>query len=350
MKWKACFAPSVTQMHQNSIVTSANPNGRIVTLGELLVDLIPTDAGGRIAAPGTVLKTASGSAGICACAAALLGADSGFLGKVGRDALSRMVYDTIAGMGVDCSRVVRSDEGQIGLAFLEYLEDGKRNYQYYRSNSVGSRYAAEELDRSYLASAYALHFPGMLLELSEQMRGASLEAARIVKASGVLLSFDPNIRFEMWQSPAAQARLRQVLAMADVVAPTLEEGRIITGETSIGAVLRALHGMGPAVVALTRDKDGAVLSAGGQVVFCDGIDVPVADPTGAGDTFDAALLCALQRNMPLEEAALFCNCAGTLVVTRRGAIGPALPTRAEVEAFAAQKPCAVRTVPLQELE
>lgn len=332
------------------MVRSANPAGRILTLGELLVDLIPLEDGGRIAAPGAVLKTASGSAGICACAAALLGARSGFLGKVGVDALSRMVYDTLVESGVDCSRVVVSPEGQIGLAFLEYLPDGRRNYQYYRSGSVGSRYAAQDLDRAYLAGAYALHFPGMLLELSEPMREASMEAARLAREAGVLVSFDPNLRVELGRSAEAEARMMRALSLADVIAPTLEEGRAITGRRSVGDVLRALHALGPSVVALTRDKDGAVLSIGGQVALCGGIDVPVADPTGAGDTFDAALLVALQRGMALEQAALFANCAGTLAVTRRGAIGMALPTREQVEALMMQQPCTVERVRLEELE
>lgn len=336
-------------MDYNSIARSANPNGVILTLGELLVDLIPTDFDGRIASPGTVLKTASGSAGICACAASLLGAESGFLGKIGNDALSRMVYDTIAETGVDLSRVVHSDEGQIGLAFLEHLGSGKRNYQYYRNDSVGSRFGADELDYAYLKRAYALHFPGMLLELNERMREASMAAARFAKANGVLFSFDPNIRFEMGQSEAAQKRMRDALCLADVVAPTLDEARFITGEQTVGNVLRALHAMGPSVVALTRDKDGAVLSAGGSVILCGGINVPVVDPTGAGDTFDAALLCALQRGMSLWDAALFCNCAGTLVVEKRGAIGFALPTRAEVEALAKSEPCSIESVALIDL-
>ena len=42
--------------------------------------------------------------------------------------------------------------------------------------------------------------------------------------------------------------------------------RFLTGETTVGNVLRALHGMGPRVVALTRDKDGAVISMDGQVL------------------------------------------------------------------------------------
>ncbi len=328
---------------------SANANGKILTLGELLVEFIPTEKTGRIDKAGTVLKTASGSAGICACAAARLGADSGFLGKVGKDALSRMVYDTITGEGVDCSRVIVADDGQIGLAFIEYLEGGSRNYQYYRNRSAGSLYSRDDLDPAYLAGAYALHFPGMLLELTEEMRSASMAAAEIAKENGVLLSFDPNIRFELSNSRAAEERMRKVLAMADVIAPTLAEGRIITGKESVGDVLRALHAMGPRVVALTRDKDGAVLSIGGEVALCGGIDVLVVDPTGAGDTFDAALLTALQRNLSLTDAALFCNCAGTLVVQKRGTIGLALPTRAEVEAFAATQPCTVETVRLSDL-
>ena len=325
-------------------------SGRILSLGELLVDLVPVEPDGRIEKAGAVLKTASGSAGIFACAAAALGAQSGFLGKVGTDALSRMVYKTVHDSGVDMSRVVTSDEGQIGLAFIEYLPDGSRNYEYYRSHSVGSLYRADELDKTYLSEAYALHFPGMLLELSPELRETSLLAARTAKEQGVLFSFDPNIRFELGSGSESLARLVSVLQMADVVAPTLAEGRTITGKTSAGDVLRALHAMGPKLVALTRDKDGAAVSCGGLVALCDGIDVPVVDPTGAGDTFAAALIVALQRNLPLDEMALFCNCAGTLVVTKRGAIGHAVPTLGEVEALMRTNPCRTRVIPLGELE
>ena len=201
-----------------------------------------------------------------------------------------------------------------------------------------------------MSEAYALHFPGMLLELSPELRETSLLAAHTAKEQGVLLSFDPNIRFELGSGSESLARLVSVLQMADVVAPTLAEGRTITGKTSAGDVLRALHAMGPKLVALTRDKDGAAVSCGGLVALCDGIDVPVVDPTGAGDTFAAALIVALQQGMPLSKMALFCNCAGTLVVTKRGAIGHAVPTLGEVEALMRTNPCRTRVIPLGELE
>ena len=54
----------------------------ILALGELLVDLVPGREGMRIEDAGPVVKTASGSAGIFACAATLLGGRGGFIGKV----------------------------------------------------------------------------------------------------------------------------------------------------------------------------------------------------------------------------------------------------------------------------
>lgn len=329
--------------------TQPRSGGRILSLGELLVDLIPVEDGGRIEKTGAVLKVASGSAGIFACAVTALGAESGFLGKVGKDALSRMVYNTIRDFGVDMRHVVTSDEGQIGLAFIEYLPDGNRNYEYYRSRSVGSLYRAEELDTEAFDSAYALHFPGMLLDLSPELREASLFAARTAKERGVLLSFDPNIRAELNRKESIE-RMIGVIRMSDIIAPTLAEGRQITGKQSVGDVLRALHELGPRVVALTMDKNGGAVSADGKVALCDGIDVPVVDPTGAGDTFAAALVVALQRGMSLVDTALFCNCAGTLVVTKRGVIGQAIPTLAEVNALMQTKPCKVSLVALSELD
>ena len=125
---------------------------------------------------------------------------------------------------------------------------------------------------------------------------------------------------------------------------------MITGETTIGNVLRALHAMGPWVVALTRDKDGAVISRDGQVAVAHGIDLEVVDPTGAGDSFAAALCVGIQEGMPLEQLASFCNCTGTLVCTKKGAIGMALPTRAQVEALMTSGVSRVELMALDEME
>ena len=318
----------------------ANRTGRILGLGELLLDVIPTQSGMRLCEPGTVVKTVSGSAGIFACAAAALGAQCGFVGRVGKDPFSRLAVQTVAQAGVDTSLVVESEEGQIGLAFIEYLPEG-RNYQYYRSQSAGSRLCAGDLDEKAIAQAQILHLPGMLLELNETMREACFAAVEMARRHDVLISFDPNIRKELSGDSGAIERLRRMTSYADIIKPTLEEARLLTGEHEIPAILQRLHGMGPRLVAVSRDKQGALLSAGGEEAAAPGIDVPVVDPTGAGDSFAAALCRCVQRNSTLEEAARFCNCVGTLVCTRRGAIGMAIPSLAEAEALMRSPLCTV---------
>lgn len=323
-----------------NLFPQAKRTGRILVLGELLLDFIPTRSDMRLCEPGTVVKTVSGSAGIFACAAAALGAQCGFVGRVGKDPFSRLAVQTVAQAGVDTSLVVESDEGQIGLAFIEYLPEG-RNYQYYRSQSAGSRLCAGDLDEKAIAQAQILHLPGMLLELNETMREACFAAVEMARRHDVLISFDPNIRKELSGDSGAIERLRRMTSYADIIKPTLEEARLLTGEHEIPAILQRLHGMGPRLVAVSRDKQGALLSAGGEEAAAPGIDVPVVDPTGAGDSFAAALCRCVQRNSTLEEAARFCNCVGTLVCTRRGAIGMAIPSLAEAEALMRSPLCTV---------
>ena len=302
-----------------------NGRERIIALGELLVDFVPENDEVYLDSPGKIIKTASGSSGIMACAVARLRQKAGFIGKIGVDPLSRFVYQTIRAQGVDLSRVVQSKEGQIGLAFIEYTPQG-RNYQFYRKNSVGSGYSAADIDYEYIRECFAVHYSGMLLELSPDMRSACQEMVRSAREQGVIVSFDPNIRKEMIRDEEAGKRLRNAIATADVISPTLEEAEYLTGETQLSCILRKLHAMGPKLIAVTRDARGAVISCQGEVFEVDGIPVEAVDPTGAGDTFAAAMLVGLYRGYELREILQYANCAGALATSKRGVIGVALPT------------------------
>lgn len=306
-----------------------NPNGKIISIGELLVEFIPVQPRLRLFEEGSIIKTASGSSGIFACANAQICDRAAFIGKIGPDPLSKFVYDVMEHQGVDISRVVTGD-GQIGLAFLENLENG-RNFEYYRNNSVGSQFGPEDVDEDYIRSASAIHYSGMLLELSDSMRAACHKCVEIAKDEGVMISFDPNIRKEVLKSQDAVQRLYEGIESADLIAPTLEEAKFITGLTEEKEIFEELHKRGPKVIALTKDKDGAVLSDGKQIVSVGGTGVEAVDPTGAGDTFASMLVYGVQAGWNLEKIAVYCNCAGGLAVTKQGSIGRALPSLKEVE-------------------
>ena len=258
-----------------------------------------------------------------------------------------------AAVGGDYDATIRRiPKESMVLRFVKKYADDKTYAQLTEAVGKQDWETAFRASHTLKGAAQNLGFDGLYraaFALTEEMRGACERLVEIAREKGILVSFDPNIRRELSADAAARARLLWAVRHADVVAPTLSEGQMITGETSIGGVLRALHAMGPRVVALTRDKDGAVLSRGGEVAVAAGIDEEPVDPTGAGDTLAAALCVGLQEDMPLARLAAFCNCAGTLVIKKKGAIGMALPERGQVDAMVASGVCRVECMPLESL-
>ena len=127
------------------------------------------------------------------------------------------------------------------------------------------------------------------------------------------------------------------LQSRSVVSPT---------DTSV-PVGRNLATSAPAPVRLlvvSRGPDGCWFTTGAASGHAPGYAVKVAETTGAGDGFVAALVSQLLgeiespagiAHLPPERLAAICdfaNAVGALTTTRVGAI-PALPTLAEAQAF-----------------
>lgn len=329
-------------MKLNRLFPRINLDGQVLVLGELLLDFLPGEDNMGLKDPGTVIKTVSGSSGIYACAAATLGLPAGFIGRLGADPFSELAREKLSSYNVSTEHISIDKEGKLGLAFLEYTPTG-RNYAYYRDDSVGSRLSPEEIPPEAFLDASIFHFPGMLLELSESMQKSCLRALKLAKDAGVLISFDPNLRKEMAGSKEAISRIIDVIKQSDIIEPTLEEGRIITGFTNPKDVAKALLELGPKAVFLTRDKEGALLITTDGFYSVPGIDIPVTDPTGAGDTFAAAVAYSIIRGLNPEEALAFCNCTATLACLKKGAIGSA-PTEDEVYNYIKKTGCSANQV------
>ena len=76
---------------------------------------------------------------------------------------------------------------------------------------------------------------------------------------------------------------------ANVLLPSRDEARVLTGESDPRAALDAL-GAQFEVVALSMGGDGVLVSARGSVSAVPAVPASVLDPTGAGDAFDAGFI------------------------------------------------------------
>ena len=315
----------------------------VVTLGELLVDFVPTVSGVSLIDAPAFKKAAGGAPANVAAGLAKLGISAGFMGKVGDDAFGHFLARTLEDACVDTSRLRLCDTARTALAFVSLHPDGEREFMFYRHPSADMLYAPEDVDEEYIQSAKILHY-GSISLISEPSRGATLRAIGTARRAGLAISYDPNLRLSLWPN-ADKAREGILIGwpLAQVIKVSEEELAFLTGTDDLDAAVEQLWHTDLRVLIVTRGKAGCKYVTprySGQVPgFC----VNAVDTTGAGDGFVAGLLRGLVRDPSADqtEARLagicrYANAVGALTTTERGAI-PALPDAVSVESLLGRK-------------
>ncbi|SCE79905.1 2-dehydro-3-deoxygluconokinase [Micromonospora haikouensis] len=282
---------------------TGGPGPEVVTVGETMVVMSPTDAAPleradrlRLGVGGAESNLAIGLAG--------LGHRVAWVSRVGDDPFGRMVLREVAGGGVDVASVALDAHAPTGVYFKDPRPEAT-GVHYYRAGSAASRLGPGALDDPRLAGARLLHLSGITPVLSESCRALVAHAVDDRPLRGALVSFDVNHRPRLWPADRAADVLRDLADRADIVLVGLDEAERLWGTADPQAVRRLLPR--PATVVV---KDGAVgataLPRTGPAVFVPALRAPVVEPVGAGDAFAAGYLSAVLRGLD-HAAALRCG-------------------------------------------
>jgi len=316
----------------------------VISHGEMLIDFVSTVSGVSLIEAPSFLKAPGGAPANVAVGLARLGVSAGFMGQVGDDAFGHFLAQTLRENNVDVSALRFSREARTMLAFVSLRVDGERDFMFYRHPSADMLYSAADVDAEYIRSAQAFHF-GTISLISEPARSATLQAVKIAHEAGLLISFDPNLRLNLWpDADAAREAMQSGGSLAHVIKVSEEELEFLGQTDDLTQAACKLWHDDLRVLIITRGKAGCryvTAAFNGEVT---GFDVAVTDTTGAGDGFVAGLLKGLlaQPDAHLDKDRLrvicrYANAVGALTTTRRGAI-PALPTAEQVEAFLSKQP------------
>ena len=129
-----------------------------------------------------------------------------------------------------------------------------------------------------------------------------------------------KIAFDTVNPPAKRELLEPILPHLDIFCPSRTEAAVLTGEREPAAMVKAFRRqMKGGLIGIKLDADGCYLDDGARAITCPAYKIEVVDTTGAGDTWFGALLVALQRKMPLEQAGRFANRAAADCCTALGA-------------------------------
>ena len=313
----------------------------IISLGELLIDL--TQSGSDEHGNGVFTAYPGGAPANVAVAAARLGADTAFIGKVGNDAFGRSLTETLRTEGVDTSALFVSDDVPTTLAIVAVDESGERSFSFYRNPGADTQLTTEEaLSAVSLSESGRIFHIGSLSMTTSPAREACEEAVKAAKERGMLISYDPNYRAALWDSEETAAEMmKRLLPYTDILKVSDEEMVMLSGTNDLGEGSLALASLGTALVMVTLGPDGVFVRRGQETAKVPGVKVKVADTNGAGDTFLGAMLMQLTDCTEYEdpisemewsrllEMVTFANRAASITCSRSGAI-PAMPTADEM--------------------
>jgi fructokinase len=269
----------------------------ILSCGEALIDMLPRTATTGEAA---FAPFAGGAVFNTAIALGRLGAPAGFFSGLSTDLMGTILTDTLAASQVDTSLAARSSRPTT-LAFVK-LVNGQATYAFYDENTAGRLLSEADLP-DLPASVSALFFGG--ISLVNDPAASTYEALMARAAPTRVTMIDPNIRPGfITDEPAYRARIGRMMALADIVKLSDEDLHWLMGTGDLTALARAILAKGPKVVFITEGSEGARAVTATQDIRCAATKVAVADTVGAGDTFNAGVLAALNAAGALTKAGL----------------------------------------------
>ena len=297
-------------------------NAKVWVLGDAVVDLLP-ESGGRL------LQCPGGAPANVAVGIARLGGNSGFIGRVGDDPFGRFMQQTLREEQVD-TRYMRCDpQHRTSTVEVDLDGEGERTFTFMVRPSADLFLQPEDLP-PFAANEW-LHVCSIALS-AEPSRSTTFAAMERIKLAGGRVSFDPNIRADLWQDPELlHACLDRALRLANVVKLSEEELALIAGKEDLAEGVTALtQRYQPELLLVTQGKAGVLAAFQQQYTHFSAQPVVSVDTTGAGDAFVAGLLASLAaKGMPtdpaaLEPAIMQAQTCGALATTAKGAM-TALP-------------------------
>ena len=306
----------------------------IIALGELLIDFIQNDKDS--------LYEANPGGAPCNFLAMTkkFGNNPFFIGKVGNDAFGKQLETAIREAGINSCGLVKSSEHATTLAFVHHDSTGERSFSFYRS--ADSFINENEIKESFFENKDLFHF-GTLSMTNDICKKATLKAIKIAQDKNLTISFDPNLRKNLWDNLGkAKEAFIKGFKMCDILKIADNELQWFTGIDNLDKAIKVLRAKYPIkLIFLTLGKEGSrAYYKDLEVTAPTFLELPCIDTTGAGDSFFGTAISKVFEyglnsldKKSLTKSLIFANAAASIVASRKGVI-KSLPEIKEIERLA----------------
>ncbi len=263
---------------------------------------------------------------------ARLGHTPAYCTRVGFDPLGERILRGMRENRIATDLVMQTETAVTGFMMKSSTSQGDPDIAYYRKGSAASQITTHDIDALDLYGCERLHVTGIFPAVSDSALAATKRLISRAKALELPISFDPNLRPQLWESEKKMVATLNALAEGvETVLPGIGEGQRLTGQSTPEGVAEFYHHLGVKNVVVKLGKEGAYFSEkGGKTGFSPAFPVrKIVDTVGAGDGFAAGVISALAEGESLEEATFRGNVMGAIQITHRSD-NEGLPTREEL--------------------
>jgi sugar/nucleoside kinase (ribokinase family) len=224
---------------------------------------------------------------------ALLGAETGFIGSIGKDETGDIFENDFINVGVK-PMLLRRDT-PTGTSVSLVTTDTERTMATHLGAAIELN--AEDLNRGYFKGFDILYMEGYLIINKELV----LEACRLAKESNMKIAIDLasyNVVEENLGS------FKEVIEKyVDILFANEEEAKAFTGMDAETSLYRISELCETAVV--KTGAEGSIVKRGDEVIRIGILPVKPVDTTGAGDAYASGFLYGMANDEPLENCGLF---------------------------------------------
>ncbi len=236
-----------------------------------------------------IRQSSGGSAANTIHGLAKLGITTGFIGKIGHDALGRFFESDLKAS--DIKSHMHQSTTETGRAVALVSPDGERTFATYLGAAV--ELSSQDLKPSDFQGYDILHIEGYLVQNHDLM----LRAVELAKENNLKISLD-LASFNVVESNLEFLK-GLVHNYVDILFANEEEAKSFTGKQPMEALKEMSENCSVAVVKI--GKEGSLVRANNEITKVGVIDAKPIDTTGAGDLYAAGFLYGLSGQKSSAE-------------------------------------------------
>lgn len=312
----------------------------LLSYGEVLVDFLPSSFDNQ-----SYIPLAGGAPANVAVAYAKLGGTSYFAGGISEDDFGNMLMQQLEHEGVNTAFVKRIRNSNTALVLVSLDDSGERTFNFYRHDTADMQYEKAHVNHIDWQNVAIFHYCSNTLT-NESMYNNTLYAIEQAKASKVVISFDVNLRQQLWHElTLLPRRVEACIKKSDIIKLSKDEAEYLAEnkQVTIEVYISYLLSLGAKLIVMT-DGENAVHVACAH--FSVTIDVPKVlpiDTTGAGDSFISGFLFSIAQSVESDDNIKTVHDA----IEQREHVTAAVLFGAKCGAFTCQKKGAFTALPHQ---